>query len=208
MTFYKFFLTIISIVNLSTVFSERGRITFYDNQPNACQYDLSMYTDYLRVAISNDLWDNGAKCGTCLTITGLGTGIGTTPFLGTHDAIVTNLCPECEHGHYDLMTAGDGIWDITYEIVPCKKLGDVQYKTDSTNPYYFKIQIINTGSEITSLTLEGQPCTKTHDNYWVFYDPTQLGGSTFSYPLPITITMADGSSKSGMVSNTPNYTNL
>lgn len=205
--FYKFFTIIISIL-VQTVISEKGKITFYDQMANACQYDIDMYSDYLRVAVSNDLWNNGARCGTCLTITGLGTGIGTTPFTGTYNALVTNLCPECEHGHYDLMMEGNGIWDITYEIVPCKNLGPVQYKTDSNNPYYFKVQIINTGKEITSLSLEGHECRKTYDNYWVYNDPTQLGSNIFSYPLPITITMADGTTRSGMVSNTPNYTNL
>lgn len=207
MMLYKSLLIIITIF-VQSVISENGKVTFYDQMTNACNYDLSMYTDYLRVAVSNDLWNNGAKCGTCLTITGLGTGTGTTPFTGTHNAIITNLCPECEHGHYDLMTSGNGIWDITYEIVPCKNLGPIQYKTDSNNPYYFKVQIINTGSEITSLSLQGHECSKTFDNYWVYNDPTQLGGNTFNYPLPITVTMANGNSKSGMVTNTNSYTNL
>jgi len=75
--------------------SENGIATFYPNIQNACQYDDNLFSNYLKVAISQSDWNNGISCGSCLTITGNGSGIGTKPFNGTYNAIVTNLCSEC-----------------------------------------------------------------------------------------------------------------
>lgn len=165
--------------------AENGIITFYSNLNNACQYDENLYNNFLKVAISGEHWDNSLACGTCLTITGKGSGIGTTPFTNYYNAIVTNLCSECESHHYDLLMDGNGIWDMEYQIIPCQHDNQIQYRTISDNPFYFKIQIINTAVPVHSLIVNGDDCQKTFDNFWVF-------NKLIRYPVNIQFALQDG----------------
>ena len=99
-----------------------------------------------------------------MTINGKGSGIGTTPFVEFYNAIVINLCSECENHHYDLLMEGNGIWDMEYEIISCNHQLPIQYRTVSDNPFYFKIQIINTVVPVYNLKVNGIECQKTFDN--------------------------------------------
>lgn len=164
-----------------------GIITFYSNLNNACQFEENMYPDFLKVAISGQNWNNSVACGSCLTINGKGSGIGTTPFVEFYNAIVINLCSECENHHYDLLMEGNGIWDIEYEIIPCNHQLPIQYRTVSNNPFYFKIQIINTAVPVNSLIVNGDDCQKTFDNFWVF-------NKLIRYPVNIQFALQDGTS--------------
>ena len=191
-----------------------GIITFYNILENACQYNQELYQDYLKVAISGEEWNNGEKCGSCIQITGKGNGIGTTPFYGTHKGIITNICPECPGGHFDLLMEGDGIWDIDYEFVPCINIGielpPVQYRVDTNNDFYLRLQIINTESEIENVMLENAVfMEKTFDNFWVYYNPSDIDNqSIFYFPLFIEVKLKDGTIHTGTIENNENYTNL
>jgi hypothetical protein len=187
--------------------AETGIVTFYSNLNNACQYDPSLYENFLKVAISGTQWNNSISCGTCLNIQGIGTGIGTIPFLLNTKAIVTNLCSECEYGHYDLLLDGNGIWDINYEVTQCDDLGSLKYRSDS-ELYFFKVQFINTKTPITSFYLDGRLCEKTFDNFWVHHDPTQLGGDIFTFPLNVNFVTQDGSEYYGTIYDNKFYTDF
>ncbi len=163
-----------------------GIITFYNNLNNACQFEENMYPDFLKVAISGQNWNNSVACGSCLTINGKGSGIGTTPFVEFYNAIVINLCSECENHHYDLLMEGNGIWDMEYEIIPCNHQLPIQYRTVSNNPFYFKIQIINTVVPVYNLKVNGIECQKTFDNFWVL-------NKLLDYPLNVEFLLTDGS---------------
>jgi len=106
------------------------------------------------------------------------------------------------------MTRGNGIWNINYEFIRCNSLPPIQYKSESNNPYYFKIHIINAPVPIVSLSIYSYQCIKTFDNYWVYYNPIDFGSNIFNYPLPVTLKFQDGSYKSGMIYNNYYYTIL
>ncbi len=59
---------------------------------------------------------NVGGCGMCIELTGTGTGAGGNPVTGTYTVFVNNLCPECEFGHLDFATPGDGSWDIVWYV--------------------------------------------------------------------------------------------
>lgn len=191
-----------------------GIVTFYNNFENACQYEQELYQDYLKVAISGEEWNNGEKCGSCVQITGKGSGIGTTPFEGTHKGIITNICSECPEGHFDLIMKGNGIWDVDYDFVTCSNVGielpPVQYRVDTNNDYYLRLQIINSEYEIENVILENAVfMEKTFDNFWVYYNPTDIDDHpVFVFPLSIEIKLKDGTKYSGTIENNENYTNL
>lgn len=187
----KFFIFFLSFL-IPSCFAENGIITFYSNTNNACQFDDSLYSDFLKVAISGSNWDNSRACGTCLTINGNGSGIGTTPFVNFYNAIVVNLCSECENHHYDLLLDGNGIWDMSYNIIPCDNLGEIQYRINSNNPYYFRLQVINTKTPVINLNVNGQPCEKTFDNFWVL-------NQVLTYPVTVHFELRDGTSFNGQV---------
>jgi hypothetical protein len=200
---------ILLIVSIKMSYGDSGTATFYNNQNNACQFNPSLYGDYLKVAISGNAWQNSIACGTCLNIQGTGNGIGTTPFTQSRKAIVINLCSECENNHYDLLLEGNGIWNINYQIIPCDQgIGPIQYRTDSNEPHYFRLQVINTKTPVTNLYLEGHSCEKTFDNFWVHHDPSQLGQDVFRYPLNINFVTQDGEQHYGTVYNNNNYIGL
>lgn len=193
-----------------------GVITTYNVMENACQYPNDMYQveGYLRVAISEEDWKNGKNCGKCFKLIGKGSGIGTVPFEGEYNAIVTNICPECPRGHFDILQEGNGIWDIEYYEQECQHLDykNAQFKTmGEAQNYTLRFQIINTKSPVeyvcftenTTICLE-----KTWDNYWVYYDPTALGDSIWKYPIHIQYGMEDGKEALGSIYITNEYQDL
>lgn len=192
---------------------DNGIITFYDNFENACQFE-NIYNNHLKIAISGDEWNNGEKCGSCLEIIGTGNGIGTTPFQGYHKGIITNICPECPSGHFDLLMDGNGIWDIEYNFIPCNNidiiLPPIQYRLDINNEFYLRLQVINTKTEIKNIYLEGDiPMEKTFDNFWVHYNPMEIDyNPIFQFPISIKIELENGEIKEGEIYNNENYTNL
>lgn len=189
-----------------------GIATFYNVFENACQFQ-DLYDNLLKVAISGSDWNNGEKCGTCVEIIGKGNGIGTTPFEGYHKSIITNICPECPPGHFDLLHEGDGIWDIEYNFVPCLDVGiflpPIQYRLETNNDYYIRLQIINTEREIQNVFVENTPMEKTFDNFWTHYNARDVNENpTFQYPLSIRIELVDGTIHEGTIYNNEQYTNL
>ena len=50
----------------------------------------------------------------CIQLNGTGAGAGGNPVTGMYTVFVNNLCPECEFGHLDFATPGDGSWDIEW----------------------------------------------------------------------------------------------
>jgi len=207
------FITIISGNNGTVQFSKRnlrnGIATTYQVFENACQYPIENYNNFLRVAVSGEEWNNGEKCGSCLEIIGTGNGIGTEPFVGKHKAIITNMCPECPPGHFDLYQAGNGIWDINYEYVACENLGPIQYRVENNNLYYLQLQFINTGQPITYCSCNGENMEKTFDNFWVHYNPTEIVNNTnIVYPVYIECNLENGEIISGNIYENYDYTNL
>lgn len=189
-----------------------GIITTYDVQGNACQFPQDMYLEegYVRAAISMDEWNNGANCGKCYKLIGKGTGLGTQPFVGEHDVIITNLCPECPYGHFDLLQDGNGIWDIEYYETDCKHHDNStpKYKAGTSTDYYLSVQIIDTPSPVVGVYLTENPdatLEKTWDNHWVYYDPTVLGNGVWQYPVTITANLENGEQRTGQVYPTGDY---
>jgi len=193
-----------------------GIITTYDVYGNACAFPHEMYEQdgYIRVAISGEQWNNGANCGKCFKIIGKGTGIGTMPFVGEHDVIVTNLCPECPTGHFDLLQEGNGIWDIEYYEQECRhhEYNDPKFKTNGgSQEYMLRFQIIDTPAPVASVYLTENPAAtmeKAWDNYWVYYDPTVLGNQMWQYPVSITYTLENGEQRTGNIYITDDYQSL
>lgn len=190
-----------------------GKITTYQVEENACQYDSNLYKNFLKVAVSGKEWNNGQKCGTCIQISSRGTGTGITPFTGTHTGIITNICPECDENHFDLYMEGDGIWDVDYQYIACKQtnldLPPVQYKLNNNNNYYISLQIINTGYEILSVQIYGHKLEKTFDNFWVSYEPQVIiQKETFEYPLEIVYVLSDGKITQATIYENYEYTYL
>jgi len=189
-----------------------GIITTYEVFGNACQFPQDMYANhYTRVAISGDLWANGANCGKCYKIIGKGTGIGTMPFEGEYDVIVTNLCSECPEHHFDVLGAGNGIWDIEYYEQECfhAEFSDPKFKTDGgSQEYMLRFQIIDTPSPVAAVHLTENPAAtmeKAWDNFWVYYDPTVLGNQMWQYPVSVTATLENGEQRTGNIYITGDY---
>jgi hypothetical protein len=103
----------------------QGKATFYQIQPNsvdgACSLERNFNGIPLTVAMNKNQYQNGDTCGKCVSIQGSGIGIGTTPLTGSLFATIDNECPECKFGDIDLGMYGDGIWDITWDFVPCHR---------------------------------------------------------------------------------------
>jgi len=106
-------------------FSFEGKATFYQIQPRgemgSCNLKRNFNGVGLTVAINAVQYEEGNVCGRCVSINGLGRGIGTTKLDKTYFATIDNVCAECPYGNLDLGMQGDGIWDITWSFVPCDR---------------------------------------------------------------------------------------
>jgi hypothetical protein len=76
--------------------------------------------------------------------------------------LITNQCPECVNDHLDLDSSyaaqvdvnyqTKGIFDITWEFVPCSVSGNLQFKNkEGTSAYYFALQVRNSVLPIDKL---------------------------------------------------------
>lgn len=188
---------------ISKVFCDSGFITYYnDDNITACGFNSDQFSELAQVSISSFDWGNSLACGTCLLINGTGIGSGDTPFAGSYQAIVTNVCDVCEKGVFSLHGEGDGKWEIEYSLVPCKN-GPIKYKLSNSNDYYIRLQIINTPYTISELYIENKLCVRTPDNFWI-----QLGSTKYVYPLHIKFKTTDGTEYNGLIYNKTDFTKL
>lgn len=60
-------------------------------------------------------------------------------------ALVTNRCPECEHGALDQAMNGNGRWDVQWYATPCP-VGDstLMYSITVIDQYWFTLVVSNT----------------------------------------------------------------
>lgn len=208
-TKFLFFIFQFMIQSLQ-VSSKSGFITYYNNHnKTACGFDSDLYSDFAQVSISSLHWDDSQSCGSCLEINGTGVGEGDTPFAGTYQAIVTNVCDVCEENTFSLLADGDGKWEIEYEFVSCNfdsNVNPIEYKLVNSNEYYIRLQIINTPYPISELSINNKPCTRTPDNFWTHVKPSLLGIKKYIFPLHIKFKTTDDTEYHGLIYNKNTFT--
>jgi expansin len=98
-------------------------------------------------------------------------------------AMVNDQCPECTNNHLDLDSsyAGQvdkdyqtkGIFDISWEFVPCPVSGKIQFKNkEGTSAYYFALQVRNSVLPIDKLEVStngGTSWTKVDRSEYNFF---------------------------------------
>jgi expansin (peptidoglycan-binding protein) len=129
------------------------------------------------VALGKQQWFGAAGCGACVNITGAS---------GSVIAMVNDQCPECVNDHLDLSTsyagsvdkdwATKGIFDITWDFVPCPVAGKLQYKNKSgSSAYYFALQVRNSVLPIDTLEVSsnsGKTWTNVQRTDYNFFTST------------------------------------
>lgn len=194
-----FFLT-----NVLHVFSKTGFITYYNNRNiTACGFDPDLYSDFAQVSISGVEWADSLACGVCLEINGTGNGEGATPFTGSYQAIVTNVCDVCEKDNFSVFGDGDGRWEIEYDYVPCN-FDSIKYKLVDSNEYYIRLQVINTPYPITKLYINNKLATRTEDNYWT----QKSHNPVYIFPMYIRFITIDDTEYYGLIYNKKIFTNF
>lgn len=95
-----------------------GDLTYYGGAgaAGACT-QTHVPPGFTTVALNAPQFENGAMCGTCIhaCYDDLGLGQGERCF----DAIIDNICPECEEGDIDLGEEGDGRWAVEWRTIIC-----------------------------------------------------------------------------------------
>lgn len=132
-------------------------------------------------------------CGMCISVTGSGVGSGANPVTGTFTVFVNNECPSCNAGGLDLGLNGDGLWDITWQAVPCPVSSNVQYviKTGSSATW-FAIQPRNTKYPVylTDILVGGSWVNLPRVSYNYFVQ--SFSGSGVTFPATIRLTSVMG----------------
>jgi len=145
------------------------------------------------VAIATNLYNKATACGLCLSVTGSGVGSGASPITGTRIVYVNNECPSCATDGIDFGISGDGVWDITYEAVPCpvgSTLIQYQFKSGS-GPTWIGIQARNTKYPVYKLELEvgGTYVSLPLQPYNYF---VQSFSTAVTFPAQIRLTSSNG----------------
>ncbi|CAI7588630.1 unnamed protein product [Penicillium pancosmium] len=153
-----------------------GEATFYGGNVAGGTCSFSGYTipsNLFGTAFSGAVWDNAAKCGSCVAVTG--------PNGKTIKAMVVDKCPECAEGHFDLFQdafaelsdISAGVIDITYSAVSCDLEGPLKLKNkEGTSAYWFSMQVVNANEPVTKLEVSTdggsnwQSTTRTDYNYF------------------------------------------
>jgi expansin (peptidoglycan-binding protein) len=132
------------------------------------------------VALATNLWAGSEACGMCISLTGNGVGSGASPVTGTHIVYVNNECPSCGNNGIDLGMSGDGVWDITWNAVPCPISTNIQFLLQGDNNYYIKLQIRNTRYPVYAVSIlqngAYHALARTSDNFFT-------AGPTVTFPL-------------------------
>jgi len=149
---------------------------------------------YVTVAVNTNDFLSSEMCGACLNVTGSGQGSGATPIKGSFLAYANNLCPSCAAGGLDMGMSGDGIWDISWFVVPCPAPGNVQYFFQGTGYYYIKLQVRNTVVPVYQLSVEQGgtfvALVPTADGF--FASPGSAITFPMTYPMTIQVTSVLG----------------
>lgn len=144
--------------------------------------------DLLRTAVSPAMYMSGARCGTCMRVTGAA---------GTALVVIDDLCPECATHDLDLpretlmLLTGtpDGREPVSWQLVPCEPTGNIQYDLQGSNPWFLKIRVSEHTTPVTSLEvrLAGGTFvagTRTIDGFFQVTPGEML-------PLPLTVRVTD-----------------
>ncbi|KAJ5176739.1 uncharacterized protein N7482_002616 [Penicillium canariense] len=160
----------------STAGGSSGKATFYGGNiaGGSCSYSgYTLPSNLFGTAFSGAVWDDAAKCGACVAVTG--------PAGNTIKAMVVDECPECSAGHFDLfqnafaelsdISAGE--IDITWEYTACDLDGPLQLRNkDGTSQYWFSMQVVNANEPVTKLEVSTdggsswQSTSRTSYNYF------------------------------------------
>ncbi|KAJ5397646.1 hypothetical protein N7509_005759 [Penicillium cosmopolitanum] len=153
-----------------------GEATFYGGNVAGGTCSFSGYTipsNLFGTAFSGAVWDNAAKCGSCVAVTG--------PNGKTIKAMIVDKCPECAEGHFDLFQdafaelsdISAGVIDITYSAVSCDLEGPLKLKNkEGTSAYWFSMQVVNANEPVTKLEVSTdggsnwQSTTRTDYNFF------------------------------------------
>ncbi|KAG8724795.1 hypothetical protein FRC09_014217 [Ceratobasidium sp. 395] len=145
------------------------------------------------VAIGGEQWFGAAACGACVKITGAS---------GSVTAMVNNQCPECKDNHLDLEEVyaakvdsnfkTKGIFNITWQFVPCTISGNLQFKNkEGTSQWYFAMQVRNSRLPIDTLEVStngGVSWTRVNRETYNFF--TSYSG--FGETVDIRVTSTTG----------------
>ncbi|POS78837.1 rare lipoprotein A [Diaporthe helianthi] len=132
-----------------------GSSTFYGGNLNggACSFTTmsGIPSGLYGTAYSGSAWNNGAKCGSCLEVTGPN---------GKIKVMVVDVCHECNEGHLDLFQNGfakigsisTGIIPTSHTEVPCGISSPiVLHNKSGTSPYWFSMQVVNSNVPVSKL---------------------------------------------------------
>lgn len=130
-----------------------GESTFYGGNLSGGNCMFTTYTlpsSMYGTAYSGAVWNNAAKCGACIEVTGPS---------GTIKAMIVDQCPECAEGHLDLFPDAftavggtDGIVSTSYKFVECGITSPlILHNKEGTSQYWFSIQVVNHNEPVESL---------------------------------------------------------
>lgn len=166
--------------------------TWYPSPTRATACGAGLAAEPMRAAVSPAVYMAGARCGTCMRVTGAA---------ATAIVVIDDLCPECATDDLDLtgeaftLLTGmtDGREPVTWELVPCERTGNIQYDLQGSNPFYVKIRVSEHTTPITSLEIRLSSGTftaaaRTTDGFF------QLSpGEMLSLPMTVRVTDSFGS---------------
>lgn len=130
-----------------------GTSTFYGGNLSGGNCMFNNYTlpsGLYGTAYSGAVWNNAAKCGACIEVTG-----------PTHTitAMIVDQCPECAQGHLDLFPDAftavggtDGTVSTSYKFVECGITSPIVVRNkEGTSNSWFSMQVINHNQPVKSL---------------------------------------------------------
>ncbi|KAG8168364.1 hypothetical protein KVR01_001113 [Diaporthe batatas] len=186
-----------SLTNVLSAAAVSGTSTFYGGNLNggACSFTtMSVIPSGLYgTAFPGSAWNNAAKCGTCLEVTGPN---------GKIKVMVVDKCPECEQGHLDLFQDGfakigsipAGRIATSYTEIPCGISSPiVLHNKSGTSAYWFSMQVVNSNMPVSKLEVSTdggktwQATTRTDYNF--FEKSSGFGTST----VDVRVTSTSGS---------------
>ncbi|KAH6896654.1 RlpA-like double-psi beta-barrel-protein domain-containing protein-containing protein [Thelonectria olida] len=154
-----------------------GQSTFYGGNLSGGNCMFTTYTlpsNMYGTAYSGAVWNNAAKCGACIEVTGPS---------GTIKAMIVDQCPECAEGHLDLFPDAftavggtDGIVSTSYKFVECGISSPlILHNKEGTSQYWFSIQVVNHNEPVASLEVStdgGSSWVETERKDYNFFENT------------------------------------